>query len=175
MTAWLFLRGQGFAAGDIIVGGDGAGAGLSVALINRLRNETAEAPACLWLVSPWTDLTMAEATMTTKDFVDPLIHEGYLSELAAAYVPAGIDRKDPRVSPLFADPPRPPADLDPGRIGGNFARRRDPVRDQRRRRRRRRHPGGLAAHDPCFSGVERALGAWPPRADAGRRVPFSAA
>ena len=41
--------------------------------------------------------------MTTKDSVDPLIHEGYLHELAAAYVPAGIDRVDPRVSPLYAD------------------------------------------------------------------------
>ena len=35
--------------------------------------------------------------------VDPLIHKPYLEELAAAYVPPGIDRKDPRVSPLFAD------------------------------------------------------------------------
>ena len=38
-----------------------------------------------------------------RDFVDPLIHDGYLDELAAAYVPAGIDRRDPRVSPHFAD------------------------------------------------------------------------
>ena len=41
--------------------------------------------------------------MKTKDAVDPLIHEGYLVELADAYVPAGVDRKDPRVSPLYAD------------------------------------------------------------------------
>ena len=111
LTAWRFLRGQGFPAEHIVVGGDSAGAGLSVALCNRLRSETAEVPACLWLVSPWTDLTMAEATMTTKDFVDPLIHEGYLNELAAAYVPCGIDRKDPRVSPLFADLHRLPPTL----------------------------------------------------------------
>ncbi len=40
--------------------------------------------------------------MATKDAVDPLIHEGYLNELADAYAP-GIDREDPRVSPLYAD------------------------------------------------------------------------
>src|SRR5215471_1286814 len=32
-----------------------------------------------------------------------LIHRDYLGELAAAYLPAGMDRKDPRVSPLYAD------------------------------------------------------------------------
>jgi epsilon-lactone hydrolase len=103
MTAWAFLRGQGFDSHAIVIGGDSAGAGLTVALANRVRAETEEAPACLWLVSPWTDLTNADASMATKDAVDPLIHEGYLVELASAYVPAGIDRKDPRVSPLFAD------------------------------------------------------------------------
>ena len=46
---------------------------------------------------------MSGATMATKDAVDPLIHKGYLEELASAYVPAGLDRKDPRISPLFAD------------------------------------------------------------------------
>jgi monoterpene epsilon-lactone hydrolase len=103
LKAWAFLRGQGFSAGQIAIGGDSAGAGLTAALIARLRAETGEAPASAWLVSPWTDLTMSEATMTTKDAVDPLIHEGYLEELAAAYVPASIDKKDPRVSPLYAD------------------------------------------------------------------------
>jgi acetyl esterase/lipase len=103
LKAWAFLRGQGFSADRIVVGGDSAGAGLSVALVNRVRGETGEAPACVWLVSPWTDLTQSEATMATKDAVDPLIHEGYLNELADAYAPAEIDRKDPRVSPLYAD------------------------------------------------------------------------
>ena len=39
----------------------------------------------------------------TKDADDPLIHKAYLEELAAAYVPAGMDRTDPRLSPLFAN------------------------------------------------------------------------
>jgi monoterpene epsilon-lactone hydrolase len=33
----------------------------------------------------------------------PLIHKPYLEELATAYLPATLDRKDPRVSALFAD------------------------------------------------------------------------
>jgi acetyl esterase/lipase len=103
LSAYRFLRQQGIAAAHIAVGGDSAGGGLTVALINRLRDLREEPPACAWLCSPWTDLTMSGATLTTKDAIDPLIHKGYLEELASAYVPAGMDREDPRVSPLYSD------------------------------------------------------------------------
>jgi epsilon-lactone hydrolase len=103
LTAWRFVRRQGIAAAHVAVGGDSAGGGLTVALINRLREASEEQPACAWLVSPWTDLTMSGATLSSKDAVDPLIHKPYLEELAGAYLPAAIDRKDPRVSPLYAD------------------------------------------------------------------------
>jgi acetyl esterase/lipase len=46
---------------------------------------------------------MSGATLASKNAVDPLIHKDYLGELADAYLPAGLDRKDPRVSPLYAD------------------------------------------------------------------------
>jgi len=103
LAAWRFLRQQGIAAEHIAVGGDSAGGGLTIVLINRLRELGEARPGCAWLCSPWTDLTMSGATLTSKDAVDPLIHKGYLEELAAAYVPAGIARKDPRISPLFSN------------------------------------------------------------------------
>jgi monoterpene epsilon-lactone hydrolase len=103
LTAWRFLRKQGIPAGRIAVGGDSAGAGLAIALIGRLRDAHDEYPACAWLVSPWTDLTMSGSTFASKDAVDPIIHKEYLYELVDAYLPAGMDRKDPRVSPLYAD------------------------------------------------------------------------
>jgi monoterpene epsilon-lactone hydrolase len=103
VTAWRFLREQGIAAEHIAIGGDSAGGGLTVALINRLRDGHDQPPACAWLVSPWTDMTMSGSTLASKDAVDPLIHNDYLGELADAYLPAGMDRKDPRVSPLYAD------------------------------------------------------------------------
>ena len=103
LTAWRWLRGQGIAAGRIAVGGDSAGGGLTLGLLTGLRDAGEALPGCAWLASPWTDLTMSGASMATKDGVDPLIHRPYLEELAAAYLPAGLDRTDPRVSPLFAD------------------------------------------------------------------------
>jgi epsilon-lactone hydrolase len=103
LTAWRFLRNEGTRASQIAVGGDSAGAGLVVGLINRLRDANEELPACAWLVSPWIDLTMSGSTFASKDAVDPIIHKEYLNELADAYLPAAMDRKDPRVSPLYAD------------------------------------------------------------------------
>jgi len=103
IAAWQFVRKQGIAAPDVVVGGDSAGGNLSIGLVNRLRKSGESLPACAWLASPWTDLTMSGASLATKDGDDPLIHKGYLEELANAYAPAPIDRKDPLVSPLFSD------------------------------------------------------------------------
>ena len=102
-TAWRFLRNQGIRAANIAIGGDSAGAGLTLGLISRLRDAHEELPACAWLISPWTDLTVSGSTLASKAAADPLIHKEYLNELADAYLPAGMDRKDPRVSPLYAD------------------------------------------------------------------------
>ena len=103
LAGWFFLRQTGIAAAHIAIGGDSAGAGLTAALINFLNATGEDGPGCAWLVSPWVDLTMSGSTLMAKDSVDPLIHKTYLEELAAAYVPAVIDRADPRVSPLFAN------------------------------------------------------------------------
>ena len=103
MTAWRYLIGQGIAASRIAVGGDSAGGNLTIALINRLRAMGQPVPACAWLVSPWTDLTMSGPSLSLKDVVDPIIHKAYLEELARAYVPGGIDHQDPLISPLFSE------------------------------------------------------------------------
>jgi monoterpene epsilon-lactone hydrolase len=101
-AAYGFVRDQGIAASKIVIGGDSAGGGLSLATMLTLRNAGKPLPGCAWLVSPWVDLQMTGASMTKKAEVDPLIQKPYLEELAAAYL-AGTDPADPRVSPLHAD------------------------------------------------------------------------
>lgn len=103
VAAWRYLTALGIPARQIVVGGDSAGGNLTIALINRLRGTGEAVPACAWLISPWTDLTMSGASLALKDAVDPIIHKAYLEELAQAYVPQGVDRKDPLISPLFSD------------------------------------------------------------------------
>jgi epsilon-lactone hydrolase len=103
LTVWRRLRKNGYAAEHIAVGGDSAGGNLTLALVGELKRAGEDLPACLWLLSPWVDLTMSGATLKSKSAVDPLIQKGYLEELASAYAPPGSDRKDPRLSPLYAD------------------------------------------------------------------------
>jgi len=102
LTAWRYLAKLRIPPANIVVGGDSAGGNLTIALIQTLRVACEALPACVWLVSPWTDLTMSGVSLAAKDPVDPLIHKDYLAELAEAYVPARVSRKDARVSPLFA-------------------------------------------------------------------------
>jgi epsilon-lactone hydrolase len=103
LTVWRRLRRDGYAAEQIAVGGDSAGGNLALTLALELKRSGEGMPACLWLVSPWTDLAMSGATLASKSAVDPLIHKDYLEELAKAFAPVGMDRNDPRLSPLYAD------------------------------------------------------------------------
>ncbi len=56
LTAWRFLLNQGIAPAKMAIGGDSAGGGLTLALMNHLRDCDEELPPCAWLVSLWTDL-----------------------------------------------------------------------------------------------------------------------
>ncbi|TPN75950.1 alpha/beta hydrolase [Mesorhizobium sp. CU2] len=103
LAAWRFLARQGVAPDRIVVGGDSAGGNLSLSLVGRLRAAGERLPHCLWLVSPWTDLSMSGATLATREAIDPIIHRAYLEELARAYLPRDFDRRDPLISPLYAD------------------------------------------------------------------------
>jgi epsilon-lactone hydrolase len=103
LSAWRFLRRQGISAAHLALGGDSAGGGLSIALALRLREEGEDLPACIWAASPWTDLSLSGASLTTREAVDPLIHRAYLAELVEAYLGESLSPRDPRVSPLFAN------------------------------------------------------------------------
>lgn len=103
VNVWRSLANAGISPRHIAVGGDSAGGNLAASLMIRLRDAGEALPACVWLVSPWTDLTMSGDTLESRDALDPIIHKAYLEELARAFLPAGIESADPRVSPLFAD------------------------------------------------------------------------
>ena len=93
-TAWI--------PGQIAIGGDSAGGGITLATLVRLREAGRPLPACAWLISPWVDLEMTGTTLDSKAEVDPLIHRAYLTELASAYL-AGESPRNPLASPLHAD------------------------------------------------------------------------
>ena len=169
-TVWRRLRRDGYAANRIAVGGDSAGANLTLALVGELKRAGEDLPGCLWLLSPWVDLTMSGATLVSKSAVDPLIQKGYLEELADAYLAGGMDRKDPRLSPLYADLKGLPPTLI--QIGSAETLLDDAVRFAAAAGEAdvARDPRNLAAHDPRLAALERASRTWPPRARACGRV-----
>ncbi len=97
---WL-VEDQGIPASNIIIAGDSAGGGLTVATLVAIRDAGLAAPAGGWCLSPWTDLTMTSKTMAAKAEDDLLISDVSLKEYAAAYAPGG-DVSDPRATVLNA-------------------------------------------------------------------------
>src|SRR6202034_1812760 len=56
LAVWRRLRREGYAAKQIAVGGDSAGANLTLALVGGLKRLGEDLPGALWLLSPWVDL-----------------------------------------------------------------------------------------------------------------------
>jgi acetyl esterase/lipase len=102
VASYRFLLSRGFSANRIAVAGDSAGGGLTVALLVSLRDAGLPLPACAWCISPWVDLEGTGASMTAKATVDPMVQQGYLIELAEAYL-NGADPRTPLAAPLHAD------------------------------------------------------------------------
>jgi acetyl esterase/lipase len=102
LAGYRFLIDSGVAPSRIVLAGDSAGGGLTMATLLSLRDAGAPMPAGGFLISPWVDLENSGASMTGKDAVDPMIRKPYLDDLAAQYL-NGADPRTPRASPLLAE------------------------------------------------------------------------
>ncbi len=85
----------------IVVGGDSAGGGLTMALLLRLRDAGEPLPAGAALICPWVDLTATGGSVTTNAAFD-WGNEEIGNRWIDAYL-GDHDRRDPLVSPVFAD------------------------------------------------------------------------
>jgi len=97
---WLLT--QGVDPSRIIVAGDSAGGGLTLAALVALRDAGKPLPAGAICISPWTDLTVTGASLQSKAQVDCMLDPDSL-EMYAKYYAGEQDRTSPLISPLFAD------------------------------------------------------------------------
>ena len=88
---------------QIILSGDSAGGGLSLALMMHLRDEGYRLPDAAVLFSPWTDLTCSSQTYNTLAKADPMVHPDMPNHCAEYYAPDSVDRNHSSVSPMFGD------------------------------------------------------------------------
>ncbi|MCB0186144.1 MAG: alpha/beta hydrolase [Caldilineaceae bacterium] len=116
---WGLLE-QGVAPQNIVLGGDSAGGGLSLALLLAAREAHLPLPAAAFCLSPFLDLSCETAAIQVGDLAARLHANVHGNEAASeqaladylnlhvlrysahAYL-AGADARDPFVSPLFAD------------------------------------------------------------------------
>jgi acetyl esterase/lipase len=102
LAAYAWLLARGFDPGRIVVAGDSAGGGLTLATLLALRDRGMPLPALGVPISPWTDLTLSGESMRSMADRDPMVKRDGLQRMADWYVGDG-DPRAPLVSPLFGD------------------------------------------------------------------------
>jgi acetyl esterase/lipase len=97
---WLLK--QGYNSSNIIISGDSAGGGLSLATVLSLHDHHDPLPAAIVCMSPWVDLTMRGQSHITNAKEDVILKTETLKEWADYYV--GTEKPEhPLISPIFAD------------------------------------------------------------------------
>ena len=87
----------------LVLAGESAGGNLALALMLVLRDAGEPLPDAVALFSPATDLTGGSPSIEGNGERDAMFHGPSLANLGNAYLGAGGDATNPRVSPLFGD------------------------------------------------------------------------
>jgi len=101
-AAYRHVLAQGAAPSSIVIAGDSAGGGLTLAALISLRDAGVPLPAAAVVISPWVDLECSGGTMASKAAADPLCTKDSLLAEAGLYL-AGENPRHPLASPLYAN------------------------------------------------------------------------
>jgi phosphinothricin tripeptide acetyl hydrolase len=102
VAVYRWLLDQGVRPAEIVVAGDSAGGGLTVATLIAAREAGLPLPAAGVCISPWVDMEGSGASMTANDPRDPLVKKDLILGMAQAYL-GDQDRRTPLAAPLYAD------------------------------------------------------------------------
>ena len=102
VSAYRWLLSQGIAPEKMVIGGDSAGGGLTIAAMVALRHVGEPMPAAGVCISPWTDMEATGQSYTTNAEADPSVTKEQILTIAKAYMD-GKDPKAPLASPIHAD------------------------------------------------------------------------
>ncbi len=102
VSSYEWLLAQGADASRVMLAGDSAGGGLTMATLLSIRDKGGILPVGAMMFSPWTDLTASGESATSRADADPMVTLPALLEMAEIYY-ASADASDPLVSPVFAD------------------------------------------------------------------------
>lgn len=102
VAAYRWLLDQGLSASRLMVAGDSAGGGLTLATLLSLKDQGVALPATAVGISAWVDAEGTGESMKTRADADPMISPDSLAEIAAAFL-GDADPRDPLASPLHGD------------------------------------------------------------------------
>lgn len=102
IAAFRWLLQQGFDPSQIVIAGDSAGGGLTLAILVSLRDAGDPLPARAVCISPWLDLSLSGDSVREKAKSDPILNATILKKYAQ-YYSAGQEITSPLISPLFAN------------------------------------------------------------------------
>ena len=102
VAAYAALLDAGHAPSSIVIAGDSAGGGLTMAALVAIRDRGLPAPAGGLGISPWVDLEGVGESMTTNAEADLMVGADALKMMADAYL-QGQDARQPLAAPLYAD------------------------------------------------------------------------
>ena len=88
--------------GPVLIAGDSAGGGLTLASLLRQREQGRPLPQGVYLISPWTDLTGSGESTKSRAKADPMLKPDWLTTGAQLYL-EDTPADTPEASPLFAD------------------------------------------------------------------------
>ncbi|SDC61184.1 Acetyl esterase/lipase [Melghirimyces thermohalophilus] len=102
VTAYRWLLSTGVSPEQIVVGGDSAGGGLSMALLLSLKEAGEPLPSCAVLLSPWTDMEGTGESMKSRAHRDPWLEPQSVRATSTLYT-QDLDPRHPLVSPIYGD------------------------------------------------------------------------
>ena len=102
VSSYHWLVKQGVEPSQIIIAGDSAGGGLTLATLLSLRDAGAPLPAAAVCLSPCTDHAQTGESIRTKADVDPLISSELITVCTQHYLRSSVDVRNPLASPLYA-------------------------------------------------------------------------
>ena len=103
VDACRWLTDQGVDPRRMVISGDSAGGGLTMALLLTLRDRGLPLPAGAVGISPMLDLTLSSSSLEANVARDPQVTLAFLRRAVDSYLPPGVDPKTPLASPLFGD------------------------------------------------------------------------
>ena len=102
LKVYQWLLDQGYSSANMIIDGDSAGGGLSIATVLALKEKSGSLPAAVVCLSPWADLALTGQSHATKAKAEAILNKDVLHEWALCYTDES-NLTNPLVSPIHGD------------------------------------------------------------------------